>query len=670
MFSKILVANRGEIACRIIRTARRMGVATVAVYSDADREALHVAMADEAVHIGPAPPRESYLRGDRIIEACRETGAEAVHPGYGFLSENADFARQCGQAGVEFIGPGVAAIEAMGSKSAAKSIMEKAGVPLVPGYHEADQSEERLAAAAVDIGFPVLLKAVAGGGGKGMRLVSTADEFAGALAAARREASSSFGDDDMLVEKYLSRPRHVEVQVFCDRHGHAVYLFERDCSVQRRHQKIIEEAPAPGMTPELRRQMGEAAVLAARAIDYEGAGTVEFLLDGQGAFYFMEMNTRLQVEHPVTEMITGQDLVAWQLRVAAGENLPLKQEELRIHGHAFEARIYAEDPDNDFLPATGVLAYLQPPAENPHVRVDTGVLQGDEVSVYYDPMIAKLVVWDENRERALGRLAKALSEYRVSGLSTNISFLYNLATSLPFKNAELDTHFIETHHDLLFHSTDSDRVQDLPLASLYLLLRMERRARERAGGADPHSPWNSSSAWRLNQPSMHTGAIVLNGKPHDVPVVEIGSGDQRRFRITAGPKTVLAAGELSGNELHADIDGYRQRVTVVPHDGQFTLFGRNGAMQFALAQPDLGEEEGQSARDVFSAPMHGVVIKLLADAGAAVEKHQPLLIMEAMKMEHTIRAPAAGTVTEFFFQAGDQVSGGEELLGFSPAKES
>jgi len=666
MFGKILIANRGEIACRIIRTARRLGVATVAVYSDADRDALHVAMADEAVHIGPAPPRDSYLVGERIIEACKSSGAEAVHPGYGFLSENAGFASLCQQAGIVFIGPPTAAIEAMGSKSAAKTIMGKAGVPLVPGYHEADQSPERLAAAAAEIGYPVLLKAVAGGGGKGMRLVHHAEQFDAALAAAQREASSSFGSQDMLVEKYLPRPRHVEVQVFCDSHGNAVYLFERDCSVQRRHQKVIEEAPAPGMTAELRKQMGEAAVLAARAIDYEGAGTVEFLLDSDGAFYFMEMNTRLQVEHPVTEMITGQDLVEWQLQVASGGVLPLGQNDLGITGHAFEARIYAEDPDNDFLPATGVLSYLHPPAENRNVRVDTGVLQGDEVSVYYDPMIAKLVVWDENRERALSRLARALSEYRVSGPSTNISFLYNLAMSEPFKAAEVDTHFIETHHDLLFHATETDRVQDLPLASLYLLLRMEQTARKRVGRSDPWSPWNSSSAWRLNEPARHTGAIVLNGTEYDVPVVEIGSGEQRRFRITACGKTVMAAGELDGNALFTDIDGYRQKVVVVPHDGVFTLFGKNGAMQFSLAQPDYGEADAGSALDAFTAPMHGVIVKHLVEPGVEVEVDQPLLIMEAMKMEHTICAPQAGMVQEFYFQAGDQVTGGDGLLNFVP----
>jgi 3-methylcrotonyl-CoA carboxylase alpha subunit len=665
MFRKILVANRGEIACRVIRTARRMGISTVAVYSDADRDALHVSMADEAVHIGAAPARESYLRADRILEACRVTGAEAVHPGYGFLSENAEFARLCKKNGVVFIGPPVEAIEAMGSKSAAKTIMGKAGVPLVPGYHGADQSPDRLAREAGEIGYPVLLKAVAGGGGKGMRLVQEAAEFDEALAAAKRESLSSFGDDSMLVEKYLSQPRHVEVQVFCDQNGDAVYLFERDCSVQRRHQKVIEEAPAPGMSTELRQQMGEAAVLAAQAIDYEGAGTVEFLLDTDGSFYFMEMNTRLQVEHPVTEMITGQDLVEWQLRVAAGNPLPLRQSELGIRGHAFEARIYAEDPGNDFLPATGLLAYLEPPAESEHVRVDTGVLQGDEVSVYYDPMIAKLVVWDENRERALSRLARALSQYRISGMNTNISFLYNLATSRAFRDADLDTHFIQRHHDALFHSSEHDRVQDLPLASLYLLLRMEQATRARAGSRDPWSPWNSSSAWRLNEAAIHNGAIVLNGTEYEVPVTEVGSGEARRFRIAAAGKTVMASGHLDGNELFADIDGYRQRVTVVPGDGRFTLFSQHGSMEFSLAQPDFGEEDAGAVAGAFTAPMNGIVVKLLVEAGQPVERDQPLLIMEAMKMEHMIRAPRNGEVAEFYFGAGDQVSGGDELLSFA-----
>jgi 3-methylcrotonyl-CoA carboxylase alpha subunit len=664
VFKKILIANRGEIACRVIRTARRMGVKTVAVYSDADRNALHVSMADEAVFIGAPPPRESYLLHERIIEACAKTGAEAVHPGYGFLSENAEFSRLCKDKGIVFIGPPEAAIESMGSKSAAKTIMSEAGVSVVPGYHGNDQSTGKIRNAADEMGYPVLLKAVAGGGGKGMRLVRSEEEFDEACAAARREAASSFGSDELLVEKYLTRPRHVEFQIFCDRHGNAVYLFERDCSVQRRHQKVIEEAPAPGMSPDLRQHMGQAAVQAARAINYEGAGTVEFLLDQDGSFYFMEMNTRLQVEHPVTEMITGQDLVEWQLRIASGEPLPLQQDELEINGHAFEARIYAEDPDNDFLPATGTLTYLQAPEENRHVRVDTGVLQGDEVSVYYDPMIAKLIVWDENRERALVRLARALSEYRVSGVTTNISFLYNLATSKPFVEGDLDTGFIENHRGLLFHDSETDRVQDLPLASLYLLLRMEQSSRSRASSTDPWSPWNASDAWRLNEPALHTGAIVLNGKEYDVPVEEIGSGSNRRFRITAGAKSVMATGELDGNELYADIDGYRRRVVVVPHDGLFTLFTEQGAMQFSLAQADYGEESVATGADVFNAPMNGVIVKLLVEPGTEVKKDQPVIIMEAMKMEHTLCAPADGLVREFYFQAGDQVDGGSLLLDF------
>jgi len=668
MFRKILIANRGEIACRIIRTARRMGVQTVAVYSDADRNALHVSMADEAVHIGAAPARESYLLAERIIDACIQTGAEAVHPGYGFLSENAGFSRLCHENNIVFIGPPAPAIEAMGSKSAAKTIMDKAAVPLLPGYHGEDQSRQLIRKAAEEIGYPVLLKAVAGGGGKGMRIVTAPDEFDEALAAAKREAAASFGNDDMLVEKYLQQPRHVEFQVFCDQHGNAVHLFERDCSVQRRHQKVIEEAPAPGMKAELRQTMGEAAVQAALAIQYEGAGTVEFLLDRDESFYFMEMNTRLQVEHPVTEMITGQDLVEWQFRVASGEALPLRQDELQINGHAFEARVYAEDPDQGFLPASGTLSYLQPPREGHHVRVDTGVLQGDEVSTYYDPMIAKLIVWDEDRGRALARLAKALSEYRISGLTTNISFLYNLANCPAFVNAELDTGFIERHRESLFHDSREDRVQDLPLASLFLLLRLEQSSRARASSAEPWSPWNAANAWRLNAPGVHTGGIVVNGKDYDVPVEEVGTETNRRFRITVEGKSVVAAGELKGEELYADIDGYRRRVAVVPHDGQFTLFSEQGAMQFSMRQPDYGDEDAGSGPGAFAAPMSGIVVKLLVEQGAEVEKGQPVIIMEAMKMEHTLCAPSDGSVLQYFFQAGDQVDGGAELLEFSRIK--
>jgi 3-methylcrotonyl-CoA carboxylase alpha subunit len=510
MFDKILIANRGEIACRVIRTARKMGIRTVAVYSDADRDAMHVAMADEAVHIGASPSRESYLLGEKVLQAAIQSGAQAIHPGYGFLSENAPFCKACAKNNIVFIGPPVPAIEAMGSKSAAKQIMEKAGVPLVPGYHGDDQSRDTLKQAADDMDYPVLLKAVAGGGGKGMRQVWSENEFDEALAAAKREAMNGFGNDDMLVEKYLTQPRHVEIQLFCDQHGNAVYLFERDCSVQRRHQKVIEEAPAPGMTVELRDAMGQSAIRAAQAINYEGAGTVEFLLDTDGSFYFMEMNTRLQVEHPVTEMITGQDLVEWQLRVAAGEKLPLAQDQLVLSGHAFEARVYAEDPGNDFLPVTGQLAFLQAPEESRHVRVDTGVRQGDEVSVFYDPMIAKLIVWDENRDKALARLTRALKEYRISGMTTNLDFLYNLANSAPFREADLNTGFIENHHADIFHDSDEDIETDLPLAALYLVLEQETRARARAANScDASSPWNATNAWRLNEPHIHNWPRVI-----------------------------------------------------------------------------------------------------------------------------------------------------------------
>ena len=513
MFKKILIANRGEIACRIIDTARRMGVATVAVYSDADRNSLHVTLADEAVYIGAAPARESYLLGEKILAAAQISGAEAIHPGYGFLSENADFAAACADQGVVFIGPGVAAIASMGSKSAAKRIMEQAGVPLVPGYHGDDQDPARLKSAAQSMGYPVLLKATAGGGGKGMRQVWSADEFDEALAAAKRESLASFSDDTMLVEKYLIKPRHVEFQIFFDHLGHGIYLAERDCSVQRRHQKIIEEAPAPGMTDGLRQAMGATAITAARAIDYRGAGTVEFLLQQDGSFYFMEMNTRLQVEHPITEMITGLDLVEWQLRVACDEPLPLTQEAVQIRGHAFEARVYAEDPDNDFLPVTGTLDFLRPPDESRFVRVDTGVCQGDQISVYYDPMIAKLIVWDESRDRALQRLRTALSQYCISGTVTNLDFLYNLATSRPFEDAQLDTGFIDEHANLIFHKHRGNLEHELPIAALALLLHKQRRAKLTASCIDPYSPWQDTSAWRLNGPHSHhiTRALPATG---------------------------------------------------------------------------------------------------------------------------------------------------------------
>ena len=664
MFNKILIANRGEIACRVIKTARRMGVATVAVYSDADRDALHVRLADEAIHIGAAPARESYLLADRILEAALATNADAVHPGYGFLSENAGFARACAEKGVVFIGPPTAAIEAMGSKSAAKRIMEEAKVPLVPGYHGDDQDPALLRGSAEDMGYPVLLKATAGGGGKGMRQVWSAAEFDEALAAAKRESMASFGDDTMLVEKYLTKPRHVEFQVFCDNSGNGIYLAERDCSVQRRHQKVIEEAPAPGMSDSLRQAMGDTAVKAAQAIDYRGAGTVEFLLDEDGSFYFMEMNTRLQVEHPVTEMITGQDLVEWQLLVASGQPLPLTQDAVRINGHAFEARVYAEDPDNDFLPVTGTLAFLQPPEESAHVRVDTGVRQGDEVSVYYDPMIAKLIVWDESRERALQRLASALAEYRIGGTVTNLDFLYNLATSRPFVEAELDTGFIEKHSELIFHDRHQDLERELPLAALALLLHKQQQGGPRSC-LDPWSPWQASNAWRLNEPHAHRLTLHCHGQDHEVRVEQQGAA----YVVSAVGRETRLLGELQGDTLHLDTEGHRQRGTLArTHDG-FTLYLPEGACHFHEVLPDTGEADAAGANAGLAAPMNGTIVALLVDVGSAVEADTPLLVMEAMKMEHTIRAPAAGQVEAFYYQPGDLVDGGAELLDFTPQEE-
>jgi 3-methylcrotonyl-CoA carboxylase alpha subunit len=662
MFSRILIANRGEIACRVIRTARRLGIGTVAVYSDADRHALHVALADEAIHIGGSQASESYLCAERILDVAIEHDCEAVHPGYGFLSENAAFSRRCAERGVVFIGPPPAAIEAMGSKSAAKRIMEGAGVPLVPGYHGDDQDPALLRAQADAMGYPVLLKAVAGGGGKGMRQVHSGDDFATSLAAARREAQASFGDDAMLVEKYLLKPRHVEVQVFRDTQGNGVYLFERDCSVQRRHQKVIEEAPAPGMTAELRRAMGETALRAAEAIDYEGAGTVEFLLDADGTFYFMEMNTRLQVEHPVTEMITGEDLVAWQLRVAAGEPLPRSQDALSISGHAFEARIYAEDPDNDFLPVSGTLSYLETPDASRHVRIDTGVMRGDEVSVFYDPMIAKLIVWDEDRERALDRLATALAAYRVAGLTTNLRFLYNLATAEAFRAADLDTGFIERHRDALFH----DRVEDEPaqaaLAALYLLLAREQEARGAANGE--HSPWQAVNGWRLNAPPRHRLALLINGRARTLQVEEIGHDSEHRFLLQGDTATHRAHGHLEGNTLHADLDGHRRRVSVARIDDTHYLFTGTEAIEFRVEEPDIGEADGD-LHGGFTAPMNGRIVAVLAEPGQRVAADDGLVILEAMKMEHTVRAPTAGTVDEVFCAAGELVEGGSELLRFT-----
>nr|MBL8454932.1 acetyl/propionyl/methylcrotonyl-CoA carboxylase subunit alpha [Zoogloeaceae bacterium] len=670
MFDKILIANRGEIACRVIKTARRMGIKTVAVYSEADADARHVRLADEAVLIGPPAARDSYLVIDKVIAAAQATGAQAIHPGYGFLSENEDFCHACDEAGIVFIGPPVSAIRAMGSKSEAKKLMGAAGVPLTPGYHGDDQTPALLLQEADAIGYPVLIKAAAGGGGKGMRLVERSEDFLDALASCKREAISSFGDDHVLVEKYLLRPRHIEIQVFGDTHGNVVYLFERDCSVQRRHQKVLEEAPAPGMTPERRAAMGKAAVDAARAVGYVGAGTVEFIASEgftrDGAFYFMEMNTRLQVEHPVTEMITGLDLVEWQLRVAFGEPLPLAQEQLQIRGHALEARIYAEDPARGFLPSTGTLVHLAPPVEGLHVRVDTGVEEGDEISPHYDPMIAKLIVWDQTRERALARMLQALADYRVVGVANNVEFLSRLTACPAFAGADLDTGLIEREKAYLFPEPHAVPAEVWQVAALAELLRESgRAARSAARDPDPHSPWHVRDGWRLNA-TAHRDLMFRCGEQQQTLRVAYR---RAAYGLTMNGQTVAARGELNERGLlRVELDGSRMDATVIAAGEKRHVFLHGCAWPLSSVDPLHHAGEGGGAEGGLLAPMPGKVIALVAAEGATVAKGAPLLILEAMKMEHTITAPAAGTVKAFRFAVGDQVGDGADLVEFEASE--
>lgn len=662
MFSKILIANRGEIACRVIQTAHRLGVRCVAVYSEADRNARHVAMADEAFLLGPAPSNESYLRIDKIIDIAKQSGAQAIHPGYGFLSENTDFAQACADNGIVFIGPPSSAIAAMGSKSAAKSIMQDAGVPLVPGYHGADQSPELLRKEAEKCGLPLLLKAVAGGGGKGMRVVESLDEFDAALAAAQREAKNAFGNPDMLIERYLTQPRHVEIQVFCDAHGNGVYLAERDCSVQRRHQKVLEEAPAPGLSDATRKAMGEAAVRAAQAIDYVGAGTVEFLYDVDGSFFFMEMNTRLQVEHPVTEMITGQDLVEWQLRIAFGEPLPLLQDQIRIRGHALEVRVYAEDPDNDFLPATGTLRYLRTPDESAHVRVDTGVVEGDEVSIHYDPMIAKLIVWDENREQAINRMVQALEHYRISGVKNNIRFLHALADAQPFREEQLDTGFITKHEALLFPTPRLDPHRALILAAGFFLQKSKAQTQR---SNDPWSPFGRQNSWRMNSQYARPMQLMVGETLHDLKILERDQG----YQVCVGGSVYDLNASLQDDHLQAVINGHRMSVHGHVHDNQLTLFHEGENFVCTLHYEDFGSQD-QAAEGSLQAPMNGAVVAVMVKTGDDVKAGQTLVIMEAMKMEHAIKAPKAGVVSEIYFLEGDMVAEGAELIAVTVHDEA
>ncbi|MDX5407806.1 MAG: acetyl/propionyl/methylcrotonyl-CoA carboxylase subunit alpha [Chromatiaceae bacterium] len=662
MFRKILIANRGEIACRVIDTAHKLGIRCVAVYSEADANARHVRMADEAYLLGPAPSKDSYLRSDKIIAIAKQSGAEAIHPGYGFLSENEDFAKACEAAGVVFIGPPVGAITAMGSKSAAKEIMAKAGVPLVPGYHGDDQSDELLKSESARIGYPQLLKAAYGGGGKGMRVVWKAEEFADALASARREAKAGFGNDKMLIERYLTKPRHIEIQVFADNHGNAVYLAERDCSIQRRHQKVIEEAPAPNFSSEQRKAMGEAAVKAAKAIDYRGAGTVEFLFDEDGSFYFMEMNTRLQVEHPVTEMITGQDLVKWQLLVAAGERLPLNQDDIQLDGHAIEVRVYAEDPDNDFLPATGKLTYLRQPEANRHVRVDTGVVENDEVSPFYDPMIAKLIVWDESRDRAIARMLRALDDYRIAGVTTNLGFLTSLTEHPAFKAAELDTNFINKHQQSLFAPANKQDNQALVLATLFILEK--QKAPQQA--CTTTSPWQFSHGWRINE-TPTVDICLKHGDSSSTLCSTIKVQQlQQHYVVDVAGQQLCCQAELSGDELSAVLGDHRTKVRISQYQDTISVFIKHQRYDFIYQTEVAPEVEGSEHAGSLTAPMNGTVVAVIAKAGSTVKAGETLVIMEAMKMEYSIKAPKDGVVNEVFYSAGDLVKDGAELVDFSP----
>ena len=661
MFSKILIANRGEIAVRVAKTARRMGIATVAVYSDADRDAPHVRLADEAINIGPAPATESYLRIDHIIAAAKATGAEAIHPGYGFLSENAEFADALDAAGIVFIGPRADTIRAMGSKAAAKDLMEAAGVPTLPGYQGEAQSLDVFLAEAERIGYPVLLKATAGGGGKGMRQVDRAADLESALESARREALSSFGDDRFLVEKFLEEPRHIEVQIFGDGEGEVVHVFERDCSVQRRHQKVIEEAPAPNLPAGIRKTLLEAGVRAGEAINYRGAGTVEFLYDGRDGIYFMEMNTRLQVEHPVSEAISGLDFVEWQLRIAAGEGLPGAQDDILEQGHAFESRLYAEDPPRGFAPSIGTLSYLDFPGS---ARIDSGVEQGQEISPHYDPMIAKIITYGPDRESALERMASALAATRIAGLETNASFLHAICTEADFIAGKVSTAFIDEHRESLFEAVDAGAIPEV-VAALWATRVM----------APCDDPWNSLPNWRLNQPAIATLGIATGDgvdvaevsraeREFTVAIERQASAAERRGNSAAGEELAITGSELriSGNDVCFDTDSTAIEAVVAEHRSGLRVW--LGARHYDMELVDLVSTSGQhkSAEGSLEAPMPGVIVSVKVAEGDAVEAGDTLLILEAMKMEHQVHAPGDGVVRRVLFKAGDQVREGDLLM--------
>ncbi len=662
MFRTLLIANRGEIACRIARTARRMGIATVAVYSAADAEALHVKAADRAILIGPAPARDSYLNIPRIIAAARRSGADAIHPGYGFLSEHPDFAEACAKADIAFVGPPPSAMRAMGSKSAAKTLMESSGVPLLPGYHGERQDAAFLSDQANRIGFPLMIKAVSGGGGRGMRIVSRADEFAAGLETARQEAVSAFGDDRVLLERYLTQPRHVEVQVFADQHGNVVHLFERDCSVQRRHQKVMEEAPAPGLDADRRAAMGRAAIAAARAVGYEGAGTVEFVANSDG-FFFLEMNTRLQVEHPVTEMITGFDLVEWQLRVAAGEPLPVEQDTIAINGHAIEARIYAEDPGRDFAPSIGRLALFRTPDPSANTRIDTGFATGDEVSVHYDAMLAKLICRGDTRDAALQTLRRALAETDVVGVASNLDLLGRIAAHPEFAAGGVDTGFIARYGDTLLATQCEPSVEVLAAAALCVLIdEVEAAAKAAASSTDPHSPWHARDHWWSNAAFERELPFIADGVSMPVKL----RGDGIGWWLTMRDQRVAArATRTRDGRMAMELDDARELVSVV-HVADTVTVRRNGeTWRLRLPDPMAAAAEDDDAGGRLVAPIPGQVTQVVAEPGMAVKRGQVMVVLEAMKTVFRLAAPADGVVATVSCRAGDSVVEGQVLVGFA-----
>jgi 3-methylcrotonyl-CoA carboxylase alpha subunit len=643
----LLVANRGEIACRVMRTAKALGLTTVAVHSAIDREARHSREADIRVDLGGAKAADSYLDIDKLLAAAKASGAQAIHPGYGFLSENAGFARAIEQAGLIFLGPPASAIDAMGSKSAAKALMEQAGVPLVPGYHGEAQDLETFRAAAEKIGYPVLLKATAGGGGKGMKVVEHESQLGEALASAQREAQSSFGDARMLVEKYVLKPRHVEIQVFADQHGNCLYLNERDCSIQRRHQKVVEEAPAPGLSSAQRQAMGEAAVKAAQAIGYVGAGTVEFLLDARGEFFFMEMNTRLQVEHPVTEAITGLDLVAWQIRVACGEPLPITQNQVPLNGHAIEVRLYAEDPANDFLPATGHLALYRESAPGEGRRVDSGVSEGDDVSPFYDPMLGKLIAWGETREQARLRLLAMLDEFAIGGLKSNIAFLRRILAHPAFAEAELDTGFIPRYQEQLLPAPQALPAAFWQAAAEAFIQSQPLQPRT----DDRYSPWAANSGFRAGVPLQISLHLTCNGEAQAINLNQAAASNLK----------------LDGEQLLIDQDGLRRRHLAIRR-GETLYLQWDGELHSVNRYDPIAEADAShSHQGGLGAPMNGSIVRVLVEVGQAVEAGTQLVVLEAMKMEHSIRAPHAGTVKALFCQEGEMVSEGAVLVELDEA---